>query len=94
MGDKQNHKALPENTKDTTGKKFPKVLLCICVFFVFGSKKSQPKKKESKMQHNFAPFFCFLPSVIPRLRPEKHLSDLFFPVEYLGDGQRGLEDQS
>jgi hypothetical protein len=28
---------------------------------------------------------------VPRLRPKKHLSDLFFPVEYLGDGQRGLD---
>ncbi len=43
------------------------------------------------MQHNLAPIFCFSPSVVPRLRPEKNLLDLFFPVEYLGDGQRGLD---
>ncbi len=40
-GDKQNHKASHENTKDTTQKKIPKVLLRICVF-VFEPKKSQP----------------------------------------------------
>jgi hypothetical protein len=31
--------------------------------------------------------------IVPRLWPEKHLSDLFSPVEYLGDGQRGLDGQ-
>jgi hypothetical protein len=43
------------------------------------------------MQHNLAPIFCFPPSVVPMLRLKKHLSDLFFPVEYLGDGQSGLD---
>ncbi len=43
------------------------------------------------MQNDLAPIFCFLPSVVPRLRPEKLLLDLFFPVEFLGGGQRGLD---
>ncbi len=43
------------------------------------------------MQHNLAPIFCFPPSVVPWLRPEKHLSDLFLPDEYLGYSQRGLD---
>jgi hypothetical protein len=30
-------------------------------------------------------------SAVPRLQLEKHLLDLFSPVEYLGDGQRGLD---
>ncbi len=43
MWDEQNHKALPENTKDTIRKKlFLKIFLCNRVF-VFKSKKSQPK---------------------------------------------------
>ncbi len=46
------------------------------------------------MQHNLAPILCFPTSVVPRLQPEKHLSDLFLPDEYLGYGQRGLDRQN
>ncbi len=42
------------------------------------------------MQHNLASIFCILPSVVPWLRPEKHLLDLFLSDEYLGYNQRGL----
>jgi hypothetical protein len=51
--DEQNHKALPENTKDTIQKKiFLKVLSCICIF-VFESKKSQPKDNiDSNTENN------------------------------------------
>ncbi len=47
------------------------------------------RKKNAKC--NLAPIFCFPPSVVPWLRPKKHLSDLFLPDKYLGYGRRGLD---
>jgi hypothetical protein len=56
LGDDQNHEALPENTKDTIGKKlFLKVLSCIRVL-VFESNKSQPNTY-TKTTSNFLQIF-------------------------------------